>query len=60
MILAIIRTRGGAQWWKLSFNIVGTDVANYLASRLDEIGDSVMPWNELLQHLQAEANSARA
>ena len=59
VILAIFRTRGGAQWWKLAFDVVGTDVGDYLASRLEEIGDSVTPWNELLPHLQAKARAAQ-
>jgi hypothetical protein len=60
VILSIIRTPGGAQWWKRAFDIVGTDVGNYIASRLEEIGDSVPPWNELLPHLRANARAAQA
>lgn len=59
VMLAIFRTTGGAQWWKITFDVVGTDVGNYLASRLEEIGDSVKPWNELLPYLQAEARAAQ-
>ena len=58
-ILSIIRTRGGAQWWKLAFDIVGTDVGNYIATRLEEIGDSVAPWDELLPHVRVDARAAQ-
>ncbi len=57
VVLSICRSKGGAQWWKLAYDVVGTDVGNYVASRLDEIGDSVTPWNELLPHLQVEARA---
>ena len=59
VMLAVIRTRGGAQWWKLAFDVVGTDVGNYLAARLIEIGDSVPPWYELLPHLKSDALNGR-
>lgn len=58
-MLAIIRTRGGGQWWKLSYNLIGKDVGNYLAKRLDEIGDSVPPWDELLPYLRLKEHAAR-
>jgi hypothetical protein len=54
VVLSIIRTRGGAQWWKLTYNIVGTDVADHLARRLEEIGDTVPPWYELMPHLKMD------
>lgn len=57
-MLAIIRTRGGAQWWKLAFNIVGTDVSDHLTRRLAEVGDSVPPWDEPLPHLRRKAAAA--
>ena len=52
VMLSIIRTDGGAQWWRLTFKIVGTDVADHLARRLEEIGDTVPPWYELMPQLR--------
>ncbi len=56
--LSLIRTKGGDQWWKLAYNIVGTDVGEYLAARLEEIGDSVPPWDDLLPHLKLGSGDA--
>lgn len=58
-MLAIIRTKGGGQWWKLSYNLIGKDVGNYLAKRLDEIGDSVQPWDELLPYLRLREHASQ-
>jgi hypothetical protein len=57
-MLSIIRTRGGAQWWRYSFRIIGVDVGNHLTARLEELGDTVPPWDELLPHLKRSADAA--
>ncbi len=54
VLLSITRTRGGRQWWRLSYNVVGTDVGGYLATRLDELGDSIPPYDELFPHMRVE------
>lgn len=50
LVLAISRTRGGGQWWKYMYNVVGTDVADHIDARIQELGDTVPPWNERLPH----------
>jgi hypothetical protein len=57
-MLSIIRASGGEQWWQHSYNIIGKDVGNYLAMRLEEIGDSVPPWYQMLPYMQATAHAA--
>ncbi len=57
-MLSLMRTKGGDQWWKLAYNIVGTDVGEHLAARLEEIGDSVPPWDDLLPHLKLGSGDA--
>ena len=52
LVLAISRTRGGAQWWKYMYNVIGIDVAQHINDRIEELGDSVPPWNELLPHFK--------
>jgi len=51
-VLTISRTRGGAQWWRYMYNVIGTDVADHINARIKELGDAVPPWNELLPHFQ--------
>lgn len=53
VLLSITRTRGGGQWWQLAYNIVGTDVGEYLAMRRDELGESVPAIDELLPYMRA-------
>jgi hypothetical protein len=57
-MLSVIRTNGGGRWWELAVDIVGTDVGNYLANRLEEVGDSVPPYDTLLPHLKARVPAA--
>ena len=52
LVLAISRTRGGAQWWTYVYNIIGTDVAEHIDARIKELGDTVPPWDELLPHFK--------
>jgi hypothetical protein len=52
LVLAICRTRGGAQWWRYVYNVIGTDVAEHIDARIKELGDTVPPWNELLPHFK--------
>ena len=52
LVLAIVRTPGGKQWWEYMFNIIGTDVAEHITKRTEDIGESVPPWNELLPHFK--------
>jgi hypothetical protein len=52
IVLAITRTKGGAQWWNYMYNCIGTDVAEHINSRIDEVGDTIPPWNELLPHFK--------
>lgn len=54
LILAIARTPGGNQWWKYVYNVIGTDVAEHISKRLEDTGESVPPWNELLPHFKFE------
>ena len=32
LVLAISRTRGGGQWWKYMYNVIGTDVAEHVCA----------------------------
>ena len=34
------------------YNVIGTDVAEHINYRIEEVGDSVPPWNELLPHFE--------
>ena len=52
VLLSITRTRGGGQWWQLSYNVVGTDVGEYLTKRIDELGDSIPPYDELFPYMR--------
>lgn len=54
LILAIARTPGGNQWWKYVYNVIGTDVAEHISKRLEDVGESVPPLNELLPHFKFE------
>jgi hypothetical protein len=52
LVLAIVRTPGGYQWWEYVYNLIGTDVAEHIAMRIEEVGETVPPWNELLPHFK--------
>ena len=52
LVLAIARTSGGAQWWNYMYNVIGTDVAEHINARIEEVGDTIPPWNELLPHFK--------
>lgn len=52
LVLAVARTPGGGQWWNYMYNVIGTDVANHIESRLKDTGESVSPWYELLPHFK--------
>ena len=52
LVLSIARTPGGKQWWEYMYNVIGTDVAEHVTNRIEELGDSVPPWNELLPHFK--------
>ena len=52
LVLTISRTQGGAQCWKYMYNLIGTDVAEHINARIEELGDTVPPWNVLLPHFK--------
>lgn len=52
LVLSIIRTHGGGQWWAYMYNVIGTDVGEHIRERIEEIGDTVPPWDELLPHFK--------
>ena len=56
-ILSIIRTPGGAKWRSIAHGIVGTDVGEYLVDRMNTMGQSVTPWDELLPHHKANSTA---
>jgi hypothetical protein len=61
LVLSISRSRGGGQWWKYMYDVIGVDVAAHIDSRIRELGDSVPPWNELLPHFKYQSEqSARS
>ena len=61
LVLSISRTRGGGQWWKYMYDVIGVDVAEHIDSRIRELGDSVPPWSELLPHFKYQSEqSARS
>ena len=43
VLLSIIATRGGKQWWALAYQIVGADVGNHIKKRLEETDGSIPP-----------------
>jgi hypothetical protein len=59
LVLAISRTRGGAQWWKYMYDVIGTDVAEHIDARIEEVGDLIPPWNELLPHFKFAGEKPR-
>ena len=34
------------------YDVIGTDVADHVRRRIEELGDTVTPWNELLPHFK--------
>ena len=54
LVLTIVRTPGGSQWWKYTYNVIGTDVGEHISKRLEEVGESVPSWNELIPHFKFE------
>lgn len=55
LVLTILRTRGGSQWWTYVYNAIGTDVGEHINRRIKEVGDTVPPWNELLPHFKVDS-----
>ena len=41
LALTIVRTPEGSQWWKYTYNVIGTDVGEHISKRLEEVGESV-------------------
>ncbi len=54
LVLAIVRTPGGRQWWAHMYGAIGTDVAEHIATRIEETGETVPPWNELMPHFRID------
>ena len=54
LVLSITRTPGGKQWWAYMYHAIGKDVAQHVAERIEEVGDTVPPWNELMPHFQVD------
>jgi hypothetical protein len=51
LVLSIARTNGGRQWWGHAYRVIGTDVGDHIKARIEELGDAVIPWNELCPHM---------
>ncbi len=54
VVLSIIATKGGKQWWTLAYPIVGSDVGNHIKKRLDETDGTIPPWGVLMPQLKAD------
>lgn len=54
LVLAIVKTPGGRQWWDLMYNVIGTDVGEHIAARIVAVGESTTRWDDLLPQFRAE------
>ena len=54
LVLSIIRTPGGGQWWANAYNVIGTDVGEHVKGRLNELEETVVPWTKLLPQFEIE------
>jgi hypothetical protein len=54
LVLSIVRTPGGKQRWAYAYHVIGTDVGEHVKARIEELGETVPSWTELLPHLNVE------
>jgi|GEM_PF-2901023 len=52
LVLSIAATRGGRQWWSQIYGAMGTDVGEHINSRINQPGNAVPPWTELMLHFK--------
>ena len=57
LVLSIVRTPGGKQWWSLIYNVIGTDVARHVATRMESTGETIPRWDELLPQFALNAKA---
>ncbi|MGR8949492.1 MAG: hypothetical protein ACU84Q_15715 [Gammaproteobacteria bacterium] len=52
LVLSIVRTPSGGQWWANAYNVIGTDVGQHVKGRLDRLGETVIPWTKPLPQFE--------
>jgi hypothetical protein len=57
LVLSIVSTPGGKQWWSLIYNVIGTDVARHVATHMQSSGETIPRWDELLPQFALNAKA---